>query len=98
MTAAIEAQVERFAPGFSDLILARHTMDASDLERHNPNYVGGDIAGGGFGFRKVLQVGTKRPYRISDGIFLCSSATPPGAGVHGMCGYYAAKAALASIA
>lgn len=94
MTVAIEAQIERFAPGFKDLILKRSTMDSLAFERHNPNYIRGDIAGGGFGFRKVFQLGSTAPYRIADGLFLCSSATPPGAGVHGMCGYYAAQAAL----
>ena len=94
MTEAIESQVERFAPGFRDLILARHTMDAAAFETHNPNYVGGDIAGGGFGPKKVFQLGSTAPYRIGEGLYLCSSATPPGAGVHGMCGYYAARAAL----
>ncbi len=94
MTTAIETQVERFAPGFRDLVLDRHTMKATDLEAHNPNYVGGDITGGGFGLKKVFQFGSSRPYRLGDGIYLCSSATPPGAGVHGMCGYYAAKAAM----
>jgi phytoene dehydrogenase-like protein len=94
MTGAIESQVERFAPGFRDLILARHTMDAAAFEAHNPNYLGGDMAGGGFGPKKVFQLGSTVPYRIGDGLFLCSSATPPGAGVHGMCGYYAARAAL----
>ncbi len=94
MTERIEAQMERFAPGFRDLILARHTMDAAAFEAHNPNYVGGDIAGGGFGLRKVFPWGATAPYRIGEGLFLCSSATPPGAGVHGMCGYYAARAAL----
>jgi phytoene dehydrogenase-like protein len=96
MTNAIEAQVERFAPGFRDLILARHTMTTEALEAHNPNYIGGDIAGGGFGLRKVFQLGSSRPYRFGDRLYLCSSATPPGAGVHGMCGYYAAKAVLGS--
>lgn len=96
MTNAIEAQIERFAPGFKDLILQRHTMNASALEAHNPNYVRGDIAGGGFGVKKVFQLGASNPYHIGDRVFLCSSATPPGAGVHGMCGYYAAKAALES--
>ena len=95
MTAAIEAQIERFAPGFRDLILERHTMNAAQFEDHNPNYIGGDIAGGGFGPRKVFQFGSTGPYRMGEGLYLCSSATPPGAGVHGMCGFYAAKAALA---
>lgn len=95
MTHAIEAQVERFAPGFRDQILARHTLDAGGLEAHNPNYLSGDIAGGKFGMKKVLQFGSKRPYKLGKGVYLCSSATPPGAGVHGMCGYYAARSALA---
>ncbi len=94
MTDAIESQIERFAPGFRDLILDRHTMSAIEFEAHNPNYIGGDIAGGGFGMQKVFQLGAVGPYRLGEGLFLCSSATPPGAGVHGMCGYYAARAAL----
>ena len=95
MTAAIEAQIERFAPGFRERILARHVIDPSDYQAHNPNYVGGDIAGGAYSVRRLLQFGPSRPYRIGDGVYLCSSATPPGAGVHGMCGYYAARAAIA---
>ena len=98
MTDAIESQIERFAPGFRDIILDRHTMNTADLENHNPNYVGGDIAGGIFGVKKLMQFGNKRPYRIGEKIFMCSSATPPGGGVHGMCGYYAAEAALSSLA
>lgn len=94
MTERIEAQIERFAPGFRDVILARATMSSAQYEAHNPNYVGGDIGGGIFGLRKVLQLGDSRPYRLGEGIYLCSSATPPGGGVHGMCGYYAAQAAL----
>ncbi len=93
MTDAIERQVERFAPGFRDRILARHTMDTAAFEAHNPNYVKGDIAGGGFGLKKVLKLGSTSPYKIGEGLYLCSSATPPGAGVHGMCGFYAAVAA-----
>lgn len=95
MTDTIESQIERFAPGFRDRILERHAMSPSDYESYNPNYVGGDIGGGRFGLKKVLQLGNSRPYSFGNGVFLCSSATPPGAGVHGMCGYYAAKAALA---
>lgn len=95
MTEAIESQVERFAPGFRDLVIGRHAMGAMAMQAHNPNYVGGDIAGGDFGFKKVMQLGTTAPYKIGDGVYLCSSSTPPGAGVHGMCGYYAAVAALA---
>lgn len=94
MTGAIETQIERFAPGFLDLVLGRHTMDSAAMEAHNPNYVGGDIGGGGFGLKKVFQLGSTAPYKIGDGVYLCSSSTPPGAGVHGMCGYYAANAAL----
>ncbi len=94
MTDRIEAQIERFAPGFRDLILARASLSSTQFEADNPNYVGGDIDGGVFGLRKVLQIGDQRPYRIGEDVFLCSSATPPGAGVHGMCGYYAARAAL----
>ncbi len=87
-------RLERFAPGFKDLVIGRHIMNAAGLEAHNPNYIGGDIAGGGFGPRKVFQFGSTGPYRIGDRLYLCSSATPPGAGVHGMCGFYAARAAL----
>jgi phytoene dehydrogenase-like protein len=94
MAEAIEAQVERFAPGFRDRILVRHTMGPTALEAHNPNNVGGDIAGGAFGIRRSFQFGTSRPYRIGEGVYLCSAATPPGAGVHGMCGYRAARAAI----
>ncbi len=94
MTEGIEAQVERFAPGFRDRILARSTREPADSERHNPNYVGGDIAGGAFAVKRFVQVGRSRPYRLGQGLYLCSSATPPGAGVHGMCGYHAARAAL----
>lgn len=94
MTEAIENQVERFAPGFKDLIIGRATMSSAEFESYNPNYVGGDIGGGGFGLKKVMQLGAKRPYALGGGIFLASSAAPPGAGVHGMCGYYAARAAL----
>lgn len=94
MTEAIESQIERFAPGFKDVILERHVMTAVQYAAHNPNYVGGDISGGGFGLKKVMQMGAKRPYALGGGVFLCSSAAPPGAGVHGMCGYFAARAAL----
>jgi phytoene dehydrogenase-like protein len=94
MTDRIEAQVERFAPGFRDLILARATRSPAEFEAYNPNFVGGDIGGGVYGLRKVLQLGDRRPYEIGADIYLCSSATPPGAGVHGMCGYHAAAASL----
>jgi phytoene dehydrogenase-like protein len=97
MTAAIEYQIERFAPGFRDLILARQTMTAVDMQQYNANYVGGDINGG---VQDLLQLFT-RPVTRADPyttplphLFLCSSATPPGGGVHGMCGYHAARSAL----
>jgi phytoene dehydrogenase-like protein len=96
MTAAIEAQIERFAPGFTDLVLERHTRNSLEYESYNPNFVGGDIGGGKYGLRKVLKLGSKRPYTLGAGVYLCSAAAPPGAGVHGMCGYYAARAALDS--
>jgi phytoene dehydrogenase-like protein len=97
MTAAIEAQIERFAPGFSDLILARSTVTAAEEEQKNPNYVGGDIAGGASTlmqtvFRPTLQW---NPYRTPlEDVYLCSASTAPGGGVHGMCGVYAARTVL----
>jgi phytoene dehydrogenase-like protein len=97
MTERIERQIERFAPGFRDLVLARHTMPPAAVEAHNPNMIGGDIAGGANSLRQLLFRPTRRwnPYTTPDPrIFLCSSSTPPGAGVHGMCGYWAARAAL----
>lgn len=100
MTAQIENQVERFAPGFKKRILARHVMNAMQMEDYNPNYVGGDIIGGTQDIRQLFTRPTLRltPYRTSaKGIYICSSSTPPGGGVHGMCGYYAAKRALKDI-
>ena len=97
MTERIEAQIERFAPGFGRLVLARHALGPADLERYNPNYVGGDINGGVQDFRQLFTRPMARlvPYETAlPGIFLCSSSTPPGGGVHGMCGYWAAQAAL----
>lgn len=94
MTSAIEGQIERFAPGFRDLVLERSTMSANAFATYNPNYIGGDIGGGQYGLRKVLQIGARAPYDLGGNVFLCSSATPPGAGVHGMCGYHAVRAAL----
>ncbi|HEX5412196.1 MAG TPA: NAD(P)/FAD-dependent oxidoreductase [Terriglobia bacterium] len=92
---AIENQIERFAPGFRGLILARHTMDPADLERHNPNLVGGSINGGIQTYRQAILRPSYRLYGTSaKGIYLCSASTPPGGGVHGMCGYYAAQKAL----
>ncbi len=97
MTERIEAQVERFAPGFRDRILARSALGPADLERHNENYVGGDINGGA---ATLSQLFTRPVARVSPyttplpGVYLCSASTPPGGGVHGMCGYHAARAAL----
>lgn len=97
MTERIEAQVERYAPGFRARILARHTFDTAELEEHNPNYVGGDINAGVQDLGQILRrpVAGTRPYATPDpAIYLCSAATPPGGGVHGMCGYHAARVAL----
>jgi phytoene dehydrogenase-like protein len=100
MTARIEAQIERFAPGFTDLVLARHTRTAAQEQEENPNYVGGDIACGMQTVRQVLARPALRwnPYRTPlRGVYLCSSATPPGPGVHGRCGELAALAALRDV-
>lgn len=100
MTGAIESQIERFAPGFKDLILARHTMTAADMESHDPNYIGGDINGGVSDLRQTILRPTARwnPYRTAlKGVYLCSASTPPGGGVHGMCGFGAARTALADL-
>jgi phytoene dehydrogenase-like protein len=97
MTQAIEDQIERFAPGFRDLVLERSTMPPSALERHNPNLVGGDISAGAMTLRQVFfrPALRRNPYTTPvKGLFLCSASTPPGGAVHGMCGYYAAQAAL----
>jgi phytoene dehydrogenase-like protein len=99
MTEAIEAQVERFAPGFKDMIAARSTMDSGEVERRNPNYVGGDINGGVQDLRQLFMRPVPRPVPYStpvEGLYVCSSSTPPGGGVHGMCGYFAARSALRS--
>jgi phytoene dehydrogenase-like protein len=100
-TDAIESQIERFAPGFRDRVLARHATNTAALEAENPNYVGGAITGGvadlfQFFMRPVARLD---PYSTPNPrLFICSASTPPGGGVHGMCGYYAAKSALASLA
>lgn len=97
MTEVIEDQVERFAPGFKELILARHTITAQAFEAYNPNYIAGDIAGGIVDFRQLFTRPSIRlePYRTSaPDIFICSASTPPGGGVHGMAGYHAAEIAL----
>jgi phytoene dehydrogenase-like protein len=99
MSEAIDAQIERFAPGFRDLVLARHTAGPRWFEDHDAAYVGGDIAGGAHtGLQLVFRPTIGRPYRTpNERLFLCSASTPPGAGVHGMCGHHAAKAALGSV-
>ncbi len=100
MTAAIENQVERFAPGFKDRILAKHTMNTAQIEKYNPNYVGGDINGGVIDITQLYTRPALRPspYRTSvKGVYICSSSTPPGGGVHGMCGYHAASRAWKDI-
>jgi phytoene dehydrogenase-like protein len=95
MTAAIEDQVERFAPGFRDCILARSVMGPAALEQHNPNIVGGDIAGGAPTLAQLFLRPTASMYRTAlPGVYLCSASTPPGPGVHGMCGYWAADKVL----
>jgi phytoene dehydrogenase-like protein len=96
MTDRIEAQVERFAPGFRDRILARATRGPAAVEAHDPNDVGGDINGGVQDIRQLVfrPWPAIDPYRVGDGLYLCSSSTPPGGGVHGMCGYHAARSAL----
>lgn len=100
MTEAIEKQVDRFAPGFRERILSRHTMNTKAMQDYNPNYIGGDINGG---VQDIFQLFTRpalrwSPYRTSaKGLYICSSSTPPGGGVHGMCGYHAAKQVLKDI-
>jgi phytoene dehydrogenase-like protein len=97
MTDRIERQIERFAPGFRDLVIARSALPPRELERRNENLIGGDINGGAADFRQLLFRPAPRvsPYKTPlDGVYLCSASTPPGGGVHGMCGYLAARAAL----
>jgi phytoene dehydrogenase-like protein len=100
MSGRIEAQIERFAPGFRDRILARHTLNAVEMEAYNANYVGGDINAG---VQDLWQLFTRptmslNPYATpKKGLYICSSSTPPGGGVHGMCGYWAAKHALETV-
>ena len=96
MTDRIERQIERFAPGFRDLILARHTMNTAAMEAYNANYVGGDINGGVQDLGQLFSrpVLSFNPYATPvAGLYICSSSTPPGGGVHGLCGYFAARAA-----
>jgi phytoene dehydrogenase-like protein len=95
MTEKIENQIERFAPGFPDCIIAKNIMPPAALERHNANNVGGNISGGSTDLRQLFLRPTRRTYSTpTRGLYICSSSTPPGGGVHGMCGYYAARRAL----
>jgi phytoene dehydrogenase-like protein len=97
MTARIENQIERFAPGFRDLILAKKAMAPADFQQHNANYIGGDIGGGAMDLWQAFTRPVARivPYSTpTRGIYLCSASTPPGPGVHGLCGFFAAQAAL----
>jgi phytoene dehydrogenase-like protein len=95
MTERIESQIERFAPGFRGEILARSVLSPIQMEAYNPNLVGGSISGGAQELRQAFLRPTRRNYRtLSRGLYLCSSSTPPGPGVHGMCGFFAAQAAL----
>jgi phytoene dehydrogenase-like protein len=99
MSDRIEAQIERFAPGFRDCILARHKMNSVEIEQYNANFIGGDINGG---VQDLWQFFTRPTIRLVPystpvrGLYICSSSTPPGGGVHGLCGYFAAQAALRS--
>src|SRR5881392_1093578 len=96
----IEAQIERFAPGFRDCVLARHKMNAAALEKSNSNLTGGDINGGAANLAQLIArpIFSPRPYRTPlEGVYLCSASTPPGGGVHGMCGHHAARAALREV-
>jgi len=97
ITERIENQIERFAPGFKNRILARNTMNPAQIESRNANYIGGDINGGVQDFFQLFgrPVWRLNPYTTPNKkIYICSSSTPPGGGVHGMCGYHAANAAL----
>jgi phytoene dehydrogenase-like protein len=100
MTTAIEDQIERFAPGFRDIVLARSALATADLHAYDANYIGGDINGGSAELRQLLTRPVVRidPYSTPDPrLFICSSSTPPGGGVHGMCGWFAARSALRGV-
>ena len=97
MSNQITAQIERFAPGFCDLILAKHVYTATEMQSYNPNYIGGDINGGVQDWRQLFTRPVARwsPYTTPvKGLYICSSSTPPGGGVHGMCGYHSARAVI----
>jgi phytoene dehydrogenase-like protein len=98
LTERIEAQVERFAPGFRECILARHVTGPAAFEAWNPNLIGGDLSGGAMTLKQLVFRPSASQYRTArKGLYLCSASTPPGGGVHGMCGYHAAKAALSDL-
>ncbi len=98
MLPRIEAQIERFAPGFRDCVLARHILSPAGLEKMDANLIGGDISGGAMNLRQLLFRPTRHQYATSaPDIYLCSSSTPPGGGVHGMCGYHAARQAISGL-
>jgi phytoene dehydrogenase-like protein len=98
MLGAIARQVERFAPGFRERVLAHHVTTPAQIEARNPNLVGGDIAAGVMDLRQLFTRPTWRTYSTpARGLYICSASTPPGAGVHGMCGYFAAQRALREI-
>jgi phytoene dehydrogenase-like protein len=100
MRPVLERQIERYAPGFRDCIEETHVMSPADLERSNANLVGGDLGGGAGDLMQLYArpVARLNPYRTSiDNVFLCSSSTPPGVGVHGMSGYHAARAAMKAL-
>jgi phytoene dehydrogenase-like protein len=95
ISGVIEAQIERFAPGFRARILQRSVMLPGDLQRHNANLIGGDVGGGAVTLGQLFTRPTWRLYATTDPrIFICSASTPPGGGVHGLCGHLAAKRAL----
>jgi len=95
MTERVEAQIERFAPGFRDCVLARRASGPAALEAMDTNLIGGDIGGGALSLRQFFLRPTLRSYATgAPKLYLCSASTPPGGGVHGMCGYHAARAAL----
>jgi phytoene dehydrogenase-like protein len=98
MLPRLEGQIERFAPGFRDRVLARSIMTPADIERRNANYVGGDIGSGVTDLRQLFTRPTWRTYSTPvKGLYICSASTPPGVGVHGMCGYHAASRALQEV-
>ena len=98
MLGPIERQIERFAPGFRERVLARTITTSEEIEARNPNFVGGDIAAGVMDLRQLFTRPTWRTYSTPlRGVYICSASTPPGVGVHGMSGYFAAQRALREV-